>query len=113
MKPVSRDGPAVEGDQLAAAGERDVERAQVRPAEVDAAAIDLVRAHLAEVGEVEAAGGVEDDVVRPLERNAVDAIEQALDTTRGEVDTLDAAAGIVVGLVRRPHRAVGRMNEMK
>jgi hypothetical protein len=30
-----------------------------------------------------------------------------------EVDALDAPARVVVGLMRRPHRAVGRMDEMK
>src|SRR5439155_1406627 len=65
---------------------------------IDGAAIRVARARLAEVGEPEAASGVEDEVVRPAEPPAVAAVVERVELAALGIDHLDAAGGVVVRL---------------
>ena len=65
---------------------------------VNGATVDFARTALAKVGEVEAAMRIEDDVVGALERKAGARGVQRLDCAGRQIDALDAAARIVVGL---------------
>src|SRR5205823_378082 len=67
----------------------------------DAGAVAIALAHLAVVGEPEAASRVEDDVVRAAERPPVARPVEVLDLAGREGDALDAAARVVVRLVPR------------
>src|SRR5262249_60396886 len=80
------------------------DRGAVGPRIVDAGAIAVALAHLAEVGEPEAAGGVEDEVVRALERMLAALRVERLDLAGAHVDALDAAAAVTRGLFTRQHQ---------
>src|SRR5262249_54573562 len=73
----------------------------VGPRVEDAGAIPVALAQLAVIGEPEAAGRVEDDVVRAAERPAVAGGVDVLDLAGVEIDPLDPTARVVVRLVAR------------
>src|SRR3989454_131892 len=96
--PVGREADAVRRIER----EEDLADARAVGARVeDAGAVAVALAHLAVVGEPEAAARVEDDVVRAAERPPVARGVEVLDLAGGEVDALDAAARVVVRLVPR------------
>ena len=65
---------------------------------VDAAAIPIALAHLAEVGEVEAAVRIEDKVVGPVQLMVRSPRIERRDGAAVQVDSLDASARVVGGL---------------
>src|SRR3546814_1779678 len=64
-------------------------------------------AHLAVIGEPEAAVAIEDDVVRALERFALEPVVERDHRAGGEVDALDRAAGRLVGGMAREEQRAG------
>src|SRR3546814_9433854 len=62
---------------------------------------------LAVIGEPEAAVAIEDDVVRALERFALDPVVERYHRAGGEVDALDRAAGRLVGGMAREEQRAG------
>ena len=80
----------------------------VRPVDlgvIDAPLIAVAMTGLAEIGEVESAAAVENDVVRPLQRVVAATIVKTAKLAGLEIDPFDASAGIVCGRPRRAQHA--------
>src|SRR5690606_16205121 len=92
--PIGREPDPVGGEQVLC---RAVDRARVRAGVKQRAGHQPVLELLAEVGEPESTGGIEHDVVRAVQGDAIAVGEDRLVHARRQVDALDAAAPVVGG----------------
>src|SRR5439155_3742652 len=65
---------------------------------VDGAAVGIALARLAEVREPEAAGAVEDEIIRPAQPSSIARVVERLELAALGIDDLDAPAPVIVGL---------------
>src|SRR5207237_10397683 len=71
--------------------------------------IHLARPPLAEMGEIDAARRVDDEIVRSLERHVAAGAVDGFDGAGLEVDALEPAAAVILGLRQRPDAALFAM----
>ena len=100
---VGRQADAVRRDQRV--GDLDDARA-VALGVIDAADIHVARPPLAEIGEVDAAVRVADQIVRPAQLVSATLAVEHVDRAGGEVDPLEPSAAVILGLDKRPAAAL-------